>query len=109
MRRKPNRYFVYMMSNPSKTLYTGVTGDLFRRAWQHRVGNGSKFTSLLNLTQLVWFEETDQITVAIAREKQIKNWRRKWKLELVEADNPSWVDLSAEWYEVVSDPESSSG
>ena len=109
MRRKSNRYFVYMMSNTNKTLYIGVTGDLFRRTWQHRAGKGSKFTSLHHLSELVWFEETDQITVAIAREKQIKNWRRQWKLELVEAENPKWVDLAADWYEVVSDPESSSG
>ena len=109
MRRKSNRYFIYMMSNQSRTLYTGVTGDLLRRAWQHRVGNGSKFTSLHQLNELVWFEETDQISIAIAREKQIKNWRRRWKLELVDAGNPGWIDLAADWYEVASDPESSSG
>ncbi|MCH8911889.1 MAG: GIY-YIG nuclease family protein, partial [Chloroflexi bacterium] len=62
------------------------TGNLFRRVWQHREGTGSSFTAKYNLDRLVWFEETDDITVAIAREKQIKTWRRKWKVDLVESE-----------------------
>ena len=79
-------YYVYMLTNRGGTLYTGVTGDLFGRVWQHRDGNGSRFTTRYNLNRLIWFEETDDITVAIAREKQIKAWRRKWKVDLVESE-----------------------
>ena len=60
-------YYVYMLTNRGGTLYTGVTGDLFRRVCQHRDGNGSRFTIRYNLNRLIWFEETDDITVAIAR------------------------------------------
>ncbi len=60
-------YYVYMLTNRGGTLYTGVTGDLFVRVWQHRDGNGSRFTTRYNLNRLIWFEETDDITVAIAR------------------------------------------
>jgi len=67
-------YYVYMLTNRGGTLYTGVTGDLFVRVWQHRDGNGSRFTIRYNLNRLIWYEETDDITVAIAREKQIKAW-----------------------------------
>ncbi len=79
-------YYVYMLTNRGGTFYTGVTGNLFRRVWQHREGTGSSFTAKYNLDRLVWFEETDDITVAIAREKQIKTWRRKWKVDLVESE-----------------------
>lgn len=61
-----------------------------------------------NASKLVWFEETNDVTIAIAREKQVKNWRRKWKLELIEAVNPHWSDLSKDWYGVESYSESSS-
>ena len=67
-------YYVYMLKNRGGMLYTGVTGDLFRRVCQHRDGNGSRFTTRYNLNRLIWYEETDDITVAIAREKQIKAW-----------------------------------
>ena len=79
-------YYVYMLKNRGGTLYTGVTGDLFKRVCQHRDGNGSRFTTRYNLNRLIWYEETDDITVAIAREKQIKAWRRKWKVDLVESE-----------------------
>jgi len=60
------------------------------------------------LNRLVWFEESDDITIAIGREKQIKAWRRKWKINLVKAKNGAWADLAAEWYEIEGDSESSS-
>jgi putative endonuclease len=101
-------YYVYILSNADKTIYTGVTGDLFRRLWQHRTHAGSKFVKKHDLSRLVWFDETDDVTVAIAREKQIKNWRREWKLSLVEAGNPEWLDLADGWYGVGRDSESSS-
>jgi putative endonuclease len=93
-------YYVYILSNAEKTIYTGVTNDLFRRLWQHRTGRGSKFTKKHQLAKLVWFDETDDVTVAIAHEKQIKNWRREWKIDLVETGNPEWLDLADGWYGV---------
>jgi len=96
-----------MLTNRGGTLYTGVTGDLFRRVWQHRSGAGSKFTARYKLNRLIWFEETDDITVAIGREKQIKAWRRKWKIDLVKAKNWDWADLAAGWYEIEGGSESS--
>ena len=101
-------YYVYILSNTDKTLYTGVTNDLFRRLWQHRTDRGSKFASKHLATKFVWFDETDDVTVAIAREKQIKSWRRKWKLDLVEVGNPEWLNLADGWYGVDRDSESSS-
>ena len=101
-------YYVYILSNADKTMYTGVTDDLFRRLWQHRAKAGSKFAARHGLSKLVWFEETDDVTAAIAREKQIKNWRRKWKLELVDSSNTRWSDLPDGWYGVEGDSESSS-
>ena len=80
-------------------LYTGVTGDLFRRVWHHRNEHGSDYTSKYRIRDLVWFEETDDVTVAIAKEKQIKTWRRRWKMNLVEFENPRWLDLADGWYE----------
>jgi len=108
MTKKSFSYYVYILSNDAKTLYTGVTGDLYRRIWQHRAGTGSTFTSKHQLAKLVWFGETDDVTIAIAREKQIKNWRRKWKLDLIESENPEWLDLADDWYGVVRYSESSS-
>ncbi len=102
------RYFTYVMSNDQKTLYVGVTGNLYRRVWEHKRGIGSKFANKHRLTKLVWFEETDQVQVAIGREKQLKRWRRNWKLELMESSNPSWADLATDWYQVGLDTESSS-
>ncbi len=92
-------YYAYILSNPNKTLYVGVTGDLFRRVWQHLNKSDSKFVSKHGLNKLVWFEEADQIQDAIGREKQIKNWRRRWKLDLVETVNPRWLDLAQGWYD----------
>ena len=94
-----NRYFVYILANRGKMLYTGVTGDLFRRVWHHRNEHGSDYTSKYRIRDLVWFEETDDVTVAIAKEKQIKTWRRRWKMNLVEFENPRWLDLADGWYE----------
>ena len=108
MTKKSFSYYVYILSNDAKTLYTSVTGDLYRRLWQHRAGTGSRFTSKYQLAKLVWFGETDEVAVAIAREKQIKNWRRQWNLDLIETENPEWLDLADGCYGVVRYSESSS-
>jgi len=92
-------YFVYIMTNKSRTLYTGMTNDLERRVLEHKSKQIAGFTQKYNITQLVYYEETDDVGVAIAREKQIKGWLRKKKIDLIETMNPYWVDLSEEWYE----------
>jgi putative endonuclease len=91
-------YYVYMMTNATGMLYTGVTNDLERRVYEHKNKLVKGFTSKYNLNKLVFFESTDDITAAIAREKQIKGWLRKKKVALIDAMNPKWKDLSEEWY-----------
>ena len=90
-------YFVYILASRSRTLYTGVTKDLERRLYQHRAGEGSAFTSKYRNVRLVYFEWTANVWSAIAREKQIKGWRRDKKLALINAANPTWKDLSSGW------------
>jgi putative endonuclease len=90
---------VYMMTNINCTvLYIGVTADLQRRVWQHRNGVTEGFTKRYNLTRLVWFETFGDISNAIAREKQLKGWRRSRKEALIKERNPRWDDLAADWY-----------
>ena len=93
------QYYIYIMTNHSKTLYTGVKSDLAGRAYQHKEGTGSTFTSKYKINRLVYYEEFSDIEEAIAREKQIKGWVRKKKINLIESTNPTWDDLSSEWYE----------
>jgi putative endonuclease len=86
--------YVYIMaSGRNGTLYTGVTTDLARRAYEHREGQLEGFTRKYAVKMLVWFEIHESVTAAIVREKSIKRWRRAWKLALIEADNPQWRDL----------------
>ena len=86
--------YTYMLaSKPYGTLYVGVTADLLRRMQQHRNGEGSRFVTRYDVTHLVWFERYDKIAAAIHREKQLKAWRRNWKIALIEQSNPNWCDL----------------
>jgi putative endonuclease len=94
-----NRYYVYMMTNHSGTLYAGVTNDLRRRVWGHKQKLIEGFTKRYNIRRLVYYEETPDVTTAIAREKQIKGWLRKKKVALIESFNPGWKDLSDGWYD----------
>jgi putative endonuclease len=88
------RYSVYIMAGRRNgTLYIGVTNNLGARAHQHRSGQGSQFTARYAVHMLVWYEHYGDINEAIAREKQLKKWERRWKLELIEDFNPNWVDL----------------
>ncbi|MDX2275232.1 MAG: GIY-YIG nuclease family protein [Hyphomonadaceae bacterium] len=90
---------VYIMaSKRNGTLYTGVTSDLPPRVQLHRDGQVPGFTQKYGCKTLVWFEQHDTMPAAIKREKQIKRWLRKWKLELIEAANPTWRDLSADLF-----------
>lgn len=89
--------FVYMMTNKSRVVvYTGVTNDLTGRVWKHQNGDGKGFTKTYKVNRLVLYEDFDNPLDAIAREKQIKGWRRSKKNQLVETLNPKWADLSAE-------------
>lgn len=88
---------VYLLANrPFGTLYVGVTSDLVQRVWQHREGLADGFTRKYGVKTLVWFEGTGSIEAAIRREKQIKNWKREWKIALIEQGNPQWRDLYPE-------------
>ncbi len=91
------QYYVYIMTNKSRTLYTGVTNDLERRVYEHKEKLVPGFTAKYNVTQLVYFEVTQDVRGAIAREKQIKGWLRRKKIALIESVNPEWKDLSTEW------------
>jgi putative endonuclease len=87
-------YFVYILaSKPRGTLYIGVTNTIIDRVDQHRAGGGSVFTRRYRVHILVWFEEFGDIREAIQREKTMKEWPRAWKINLIERDNPHWVDL----------------
>jgi len=91
------RYYVYIMCSRSGTLYTGITSNLRRRVDEHKRKAVPGFTSKYNVTRLVYFERTGDAGAALAREKEIKGWRRAKKLELIESRNPQWADLSAGW------------
>ena len=93
------RYYVYMVASRSRTLYTGVTGDLTGRVIQHRQGLIEGFTSKYRIHRLVYFEVFRYVHKAIAREKQIKRWRREKKVALIEKHNPAWDDLATLWYQ----------
>ncbi len=88
------RYYVYIMTNEYNTvLYTGVTNDLVRRAYEHKTGLGGRFTSKYNITKLVYYEVFADARSAIAREKQIKAGSRQKKVDLVDSLNPQWEEL----------------
>ncbi|WP_339741764.1 GIY-YIG nuclease family protein [uncultured Maricaulis sp.] len=90
---------VYMLaSRPRGALYIGVTGDIAMRVWMHREGRGPKFCARYQIHDLVWLEFAATLADAITREKRLKNWRRAWKIELVEKENPRWRDL----YEMIN-------
>ena len=85
---------VYVLASRERgTLYIGVTSDLPQRVWLHRTGQVEGFTRQYTVTRLVWFEVHEEMLSAIAREKRLKASRRAWKIELVESNNPGWVDL----------------
>jgi putative endonuclease len=91
------QYYVYIMTNKSKTLYTGFTNDLIRRIYEHKNHLVKGFTDKYNITKLVYYEATNDVISAIEREKQIKGWLRKKKIDLIESMNPEWKDLSEGW------------
>lgn len=88
------QYYVYIMASKMRgTLYTGVTNDLTRRMYEHKHKILKGFTSRYNIKQLVYYEIFIDINEAITREKRIKNWKRAWKIQLIETVNPEWTEI----------------
>ncbi|HXP06425.1 MAG TPA: GIY-YIG nuclease family protein [Stellaceae bacterium] len=86
--------FVYLLSSkPRGTLYVGSTSDLVRRVWEHKIKAIPGFTAKYGVHRLVWFEIHESLAAAAQRERRIKEWKRVWKIELIETDNPHWIDL----------------
>ncbi len=89
-----NNYYVYILaSKRNGTLYTGITNNLIRRVYEHKNDMIDSFTKKYHVHKLVYYEQTDDINSAIQREKQLKKWRRQWKIDLIEKNNPNWDDL----------------
>jgi putative endonuclease len=87
-------YYVYLTASKKHgTLYLGVTNDLVRRIYEHKTKAARGFTAQYDVTKLVWFETHDDPVNAIGREKELKKWRRDWKIRLIEGENPDWLDL----------------
>ena len=92
------QYYVYVVTNKSnKVIYTGVINNLVRRMFEHKNKLVEGFTKKYNLTKLVYYEVTNNVESAIGREKQLKNWHRNWKINLITQFNPEWEDLSEEF------------
>jgi putative endonuclease len=100
-------YCVYTVASDSRVLYTGVTGDLQRRVYQHKVGEVPGFTARYSVTRLVYFESTPDVRSAIAREKVIKSWTREKRIRLIETVNAGWSDLAADWFPEMSEQDPS--
>jgi len=94
------RYYIYILASRSRNLYTGITNNLERRVYQHKQALVPGFTRKYKIHRLVYFEVFGDVRTAIAREKQIKAWRREKKVALVKSSNPTWEDLAADWYDI---------
>src|SRR6266568_4874205 len=97
MPRRVYEFFVYIMSSKWRTIYVGVTNSLERRVWEHKNKTIPGFTARYDIDRLVYFETYSDIRLAIAREKQIKGWKRFRKIALINSMNPEWKDLAADW------------
>jgi len=96
--QRERRYYVYILGSFSGTLYIGVTGNLRRRIWQHKQHAIEGFTAEYDVTRLLYFEVYHEVSNAIAREKQLKGWRRAKKIALIEKRNRKWEDLGRKWH-----------
>src|SRR5512146_2460092 len=95
------RYYMYIMASESRVLYVGVTGNIWRRVLEHKLDNDPGFTTDYRIHRLVYYESFHYIGNAIAREKEIKGWRRSRKIAIVRSFNPTWEDLSEGWGEMI--------
>ncbi|MFZ3264928.1 MAG: GIY-YIG nuclease family protein [Terriglobales bacterium] len=103
------RFYVYMMQSASRrSIYIGMTNNLHRRVFEHKMHRMEGFTDTYNATRLVYWERHDDVRAAISREKQLKGWRREKKMWLIQRFNPGWKDLAAEWWET-QDPSTPPG
>jgi len=108
--REDKQYYVYILTNKSnKVLYIGVTNNLVRRMFEHKNKLVEGFAKKYNLTKLVYYDLTNDVESAINREKQLKNWHRDWKINLITQVNPKWRDLSKEFLGDAESPELDSG
>ncbi len=99
-------YYVYILaSQKNGTLYIGITNNIQRRIYEHKNNLIDGFTKKYKVHNLVYYEQTDSVESAIIREKQLKNWKREWKIKLIEESNINWVDLSLEWMDSESSSE----
>jgi len=97
--KKNHRYYVYIVTNKRKgTLYIGMSNDLERRVFEHKYKLVKGFTKQYGLGKLVYFESYQYVNDAILREKRLKKWKRQWKINLIEEENPHWSDLAHDWY-----------
>jgi putative endonuclease len=94
---REKRYYVYIMASISRVLYVGITGFLLARVLQHKSGQTDGFTRRYRVHRLVYYENFRYVNNAIAHETEIKKWRREKKIALIEAQNPTWEDLAADW------------
>ena len=95
-----HQYYVYILASKIRgTLYIGITNDLQRRVYEHKMGIKKGFTQKYGISRLVYFETFQNVEEAIDREKNLKKWKRNWKVKLIEEDNLRWFDLASDWYD----------
>jgi putative endonuclease len=93
------QYFVYILASITRTIYIGMTNDIDRRLYEHKNKLAEGFTSKYGVDRLVYFEQFNDVKLAIARETELKKWRREKKIALIESVNPDWDDITAKWGE----------
>ena len=99
-----HQYFVYLLASKIRgTLYIGVTNDLQRRVYEHKMEIQKGFTQKYGVHKLVYFETFQNVNEAIERENNMKKWKRDWKIKLIEKENKPWLDLAKDWYDVLQD------
>ena len=99
-----HQYYIYILANKyGGVIYIGVTKDLQRRVYEHKKGLIKGFTQKYNLKTLIYFESFKDVNGAITREKNLKKWKRDWKINLIEKENKNWNDLSEGWYDSILD------
>ena len=99
-----HQYYVYILASKIRgTLYIGITNDLQRRVYEHKMGIQKGFTQKYGVNKLMYFEVFQNVEEAIDREKNMKKWKRNWKIELIEKENKPWLDLAKDWYDVLQD------
>ncbi|WP_456461659.1 GIY-YIG nuclease family protein [Lutibacter sp.] len=95
-----HQYYVYILASKIRgTLYIGITNDLQRRAYEHKIGIKKGFAQKYGVNRLMYFEAFQNINEAIKREKNLKKWKRDWKIRLIEEENKKWVNLSQDWFD----------